>query len=46
VTKSCCKMKQRQQVRLSSIGRKRDTVRRCDDIGRRRGGTGEEKGRR
>jgi hypothetical protein len=45
-TKHCRKMKQRQQARLVSMGRKRDTVRWCGDVGRRRGGTGKGKGRR
>jgi hypothetical protein len=34
-----------QRARLSSTERKRDTARLCDDIGQRRGGTREEKGR-
>jgi hypothetical protein len=45
-TKRCRKMKQRQQARLGSIERKRDTMRRRGNIGRRRGGTREGKGRR
>jgi hypothetical protein len=40
------KMNWRQQAHLGSMGRKRDTVRRRDDVGRRRDGTEEEKGRR
>jgi hypothetical protein len=42
-TKRCRKKKRRQRARLGSIGRKRDTARRCDDIGQSRDGTGEEK---
>jgi hypothetical protein len=45
-TKRCQKMKQRQRVHLGSMGRKRDTTWWRDDIGGRRGGTGEGKGRR
>jgi hypothetical protein len=30
-TKHCRKMKQKQRAHLGLIGRKRDTVRRCDD---------------
>jgi hypothetical protein len=37
------KMKQRQCNCLGSMRRKRDTTWRCDDIDRRRGGTGEVK---
>jgi hypothetical protein len=44
-TKRCRRMKQRQRTHLDLIGRKRDTVRRRDDIDRRKGGTGEGKGR-
>jgi hypothetical protein len=40
------KIKWRQRTRLDSMVRKRDTVQRRDDVGRRRGGTGEGKGRR
>jgi hypothetical protein len=35
------KMKWRHRARLDSIGRKCDTARRCDDVDRRRGSTGE-----
>jgi hypothetical protein len=45
-TKRCRKMKRSQRARLGFVGRKRDMARRCDDIGRRRDGTGEGKGRR
>jgi hypothetical protein len=45
-TKHCWKMKRRQRARFGSMERKRDTTRRCDDVGQRRGGTGEGKGRR
>jgi hypothetical protein len=45
-TKHCRKMKRRQRAHLGSMGRKRDTVRWHDNIGRRRGGIGEGKGRR
>jgi hypothetical protein len=44
--KHCQNMKQRQRARLGSMGRKRDTVRRRDDVDRRRGGTEEGKERR
>jgi hypothetical protein len=44
--KRCRKMKRRQRARLGSMGRKRDMVQRRGDVGRRRGGTGEGKGRR
>jgi hypothetical protein len=44
-TKHCRKMKRRQRAHLDSMGRKRDTARRCDDVSRRRGGTREGKGR-
>jgi hypothetical protein len=40
------KMKQRQRACFSSMRRNCDTVRRCDDVGQRRGGTEERKGRR
>jgi hypothetical protein len=40
--KRCRKMKRRHRARLDSIERKHDMVRRCDDVGRRRGGTREE----
>jgi hypothetical protein len=40
------KMKRRQQSHLVSMERKRDTVRRRDDVGRSRGGTEEGKVRR
>jgi hypothetical protein len=33
------KMKQRQRAHLASMGWKRNTVRRCDDVSRKRGGT-------
>jgi hypothetical protein len=45
-TKHWQKIKRRQWAHLDSMRRKRDTARRCDDIGRRRCGTGEGKGRR
>jgi hypothetical protein len=45
-TKRCRKMKQRQRARLGSMERKRDPAWWCDDVGRRRGDTGEGKGRR
>jgi hypothetical protein len=41
--KHCWKMKQMQRTHLGYMGRKRDTTRRCDDVSRRRGGTGEGK---
>jgi hypothetical protein len=44
--KRCRKMKWRQRARLDSMGRKRETVRWQGDVSRRRGGTGEGKGRR
>jgi hypothetical protein len=44
VIKHYWKMKQRQRYRLSSIGRKCDTVRRREDIGWRRGDAGRGKG--
>jgi hypothetical protein len=44
--KHCRKMNQMQRARLGYMGRKRDTVRRHGDDGRRRGGTEEGKGRR
>jgi hypothetical protein len=37
------KMKQRQRARLDSMERKHDTARWRDDVGRRRGSTGEGK---
>jgi hypothetical protein len=40
------KMNWRQRAHLGSMGRKRDMVRRRDDVGRRRGGTEKDKGRR
>jgi hypothetical protein len=40
-TKHCRKMKRRQQARLSSMERKRDTAQRCANVGQRRDGTGE-----
>jgi hypothetical protein len=40
------KMKRRQRGRLGSIKRKCDTVRRRDDVGQRKCGTGEVKDRR
>jgi hypothetical protein len=40
VTKRCRRMKRRQRARIGFMGRK------CDDVGRRRGGTVEWKGRR
>jgi hypothetical protein len=46
VTKRYRKMKQMHQSHLNSMGRKRDTTRRCGDIGRRRGDAREGKGRR
>jgi hypothetical protein len=46
MTKCCRQMKQSQRAHLGSIGRKRDTVWRHDHVGRRRGVTEEEKGRR
>jgi hypothetical protein len=39
-------MKQMQRARLGSMRRKCDTTQRHDNVDRRRGGTGEEKGRR
>jgi hypothetical protein len=39
-------MKQRQRACLGFMERKHDTARRCDDVGRRRGGTEEGKRRR
>jgi hypothetical protein len=44
--KHCWKMKRRQQALLGSMGRKRDTTRRHDDVGQRRCGNREGKGRR
>jgi hypothetical protein len=46
VPKHFRKMKRRQRTHLDSLGRKRDTTRRSDDVGRRRGDTGEGKGMR
>jgi hypothetical protein len=46
VMKHYQKMKQRQGARLDSMERKRDTALRCGNVDRRRGDTGEEKGRR
>jgi hypothetical protein len=43
VMKHCRKMKQGHRAHLDSIERKRDTARRCDDVGWRRGSIGEEK---
>jgi hypothetical protein len=40
------KMKQRQRSHFGSMGRKRDTVQQCGDVGWRRGGTEKEKDRR
>jgi hypothetical protein len=45
-TKRCQKMKQRQRARLDSLGTKRYTTQRCGNVDRRRGVTGEGKGRR
>jgi hypothetical protein len=42
--KCCWKMKRRQRVRLGSMEKMRDTVQRCDDVGRRRDDTEEGKG--
>jgi hypothetical protein len=44
--KCCRKMKRTQRAHLGSMERKCDTAQRCDDVGQRRGGTGEGKGRR
>jgi hypothetical protein len=44
--KHCWKMKRRQRAHLGSMGRKCDTTRQNDDVGRRRVATGEGKGRR
>jgi hypothetical protein len=44
-TKRCRKMNRRQRARLGSMGRKRDMVRRRDDVNWRRGGTEEGKER-
>jgi hypothetical protein len=41
--KRCQKIKRRQRAHLGSIGSKHDTVRRCDDVDRRRYGTDEER---
>jgi hypothetical protein len=40
------KMKRRQRAHLGSMGRKRDTAHWSDDVGWRRGSTGERKGMR
>jgi hypothetical protein len=45
-TKCCRKMRWRQRACLGYIERKRDTTRWRDNVDWRRGGTGEEKGRR
>jgi hypothetical protein len=45
-TKCCRKMKRRQRAHRASLGRKCDTARRHGNIGQRRGGTREGKGRR
>jgi hypothetical protein len=45
-TKHYWKMKWWQQAHLGSMGKKRDPVLRRNDISQRRGGIGEEKGRR
>jgi hypothetical protein len=42
-TKRCQKMNRRQRAHLSSMGRKHDMVRRCDDLDRRRSDTEEGK---
>jgi hypothetical protein len=44
--KYCQKMKRRQRARLDSMGRKRDKTWWCDNVDRRRCGTGERKGMR
>jgi hypothetical protein len=44
--KHCRKMKRRHRAHLDLMRRKRDTVRRYDDVDRRRGGAGEGKVRR
>jgi hypothetical protein len=44
--KHCQKIKWRHRAHLGSMGRKYDTVRRCDDVDWRRGDTGKGKGRR
>jgi hypothetical protein len=44
--KLCHKMKWRQRVHLGSMWRNYNTVQQCGDIGWRKGGTGEGKGRR
>jgi hypothetical protein len=46
MTKHSWKIKRRQRARLGSMGRKCDTVRSCDDVGRSRCSTKEGKGRR
>jgi hypothetical protein len=45
-TKRCWKIKRRQRAHLGLMGRKRDMMWRHDDIGQKRGGIGEGKGRR
>jgi hypothetical protein len=45
-TKHYRKMNRRQRASLGSMRRKYDTVRRRDDVGRRKGGTEERKARR
>jgi hypothetical protein len=44
--KHCQKMKRMQRARLVSMGKKRDTAQRRNDVGRSRGGTEEAKGSR
>jgi hypothetical protein len=39
-------MKRKQRTRLGSMGRKCDTMQWYDDVGQRRGSTGEGKGRK
>jgi hypothetical protein len=46
MTKHYRNIKQRHRAHLGSMGRKRDTERRRDDVNRRRGGTREGKWRR
>jgi hypothetical protein len=45
-TKSCQKMKRRQRTDLDSMGRKHEMAQRRGNVDRRRGGTGEGRGRR
>jgi hypothetical protein len=45
-TKHCQKMKRMQRARLESMKRKRDMTRQRGNVGRRRGSTGDGKGRR